>query len=129
MRLFRNAEFTSSERHRGDSSSPPPSLYEFSMNKSLSSLLESSSHSSSEGSDNKTDVNVTALMQQGSYFPTETGSSKLPAFRIFKLLCSDKLLTNQVPLSHSSKYFTKKYFILTETQIIFMRNVLHTWAC
>lgn len=50
MRQLVRAEWTSWERQRGDSSCPAPSLTEFSVGASLSSLLESSSHSSSEGS-------------------------------------------------------------------------------
>ena len=49
-RWWVRAVWTSWERQRGDSSCPPHSLRAFSINASLSSLLDSSSHSSSVGS-------------------------------------------------------------------------------
>lgn len=46
-------------------------------------------------------------MQQVSYFPSKIGSSKLLGLESLKVLGSNKLLTNQMPLSYSSKYFIK----------------------
>ena len=54
-RWWVRAVWTSWERQRGESSCPPHSLRAFSINASLSSLLESSSHSSSVGSGKSAD--------------------------------------------------------------------------
>lgn len=53
MRQLVRAEWISWDRHNGDISCPLHSLKEFSIKASLSSLLESSSHSSSEGSEER----------------------------------------------------------------------------
>lgn len=117
MRLFINADLTSSERHRGDISSPLPSLYEFSI-KSLSSLLESSSHSSSEGSEkrqhtcNSTPAIGILLLTYTSWLGSSpVGQESLSSWALLRSMQTNSII-------HSSKYYTTFLKI-----VLFFKNI------